>query len=146
MLPQVAFAAYAKEWPMPDEQATNGKQVDPMESWRQLRDTYLDSWSKAMIEAVNSDAYAQASGVMLDTYLSASTPIREAAEKTMLQALQQLSMPSRADFISLADRLSNVEMRLDDMDAKLDRIEKALSGPTAPVRKKVARPRRKRAK
>ena len=31
--------------------------------------------------------------------------------------------PSRADFIALADRVNNIEMRLDDMDAKLDRIE-----------------------
>jgi hypothetical protein len=132
---------------MADEQATNGKSVDPMDTWRQMRDTYLDAWAKAMVEAVNSDAYAKASGVMLDTYLSASTPLHEATEKTMLQALQQLSMPSRADFISLAERLSNVEMRLDDMDAKLDRIEIALT-PAAPRarRKKPAVRARKGAK
>jgi hypothetical protein len=40
----------------------------------------------------------------------------------MVQALQQLSMPSRADFVSLADRMTNVEMKLDDMDAKLDQL------------------------
>jgi|SRR6516225_5600980 hypothetical protein len=132
---------------MAEEQATNGKSVDPMDTWRQMRDNYLDAWAKAMVEAVNSDAYAKASGVMLDTYLSASTPLREATEKTMLQALQQLSMPSRADFISLAERLSNVEMRLDDMDAKLDRIEKAVA-PTAAraTRKKPAARARKGAK
>jgi hypothetical protein len=123
---------------MAEEQATNGKPIDPMDTWRQMRDSYLDAWAKAMIEAVNSDAYAKASGVMLDTYLSASTPFREATEKTMLQALQQLSMPSRADFISLADRLGNVELRLDDMDAKLDRIEKALTKPAASTGKKPA--------
>ena len=42
----------------------------------------------------------------------------------MLQVLQQLSMPSRQDFAALADRFTNLEMRLDDIDAKLDRIEK----------------------
>jgi hypothetical protein len=45
-------------------------------------------------------------------------------EKSMLQVLQQLSLPSRQDFTALADRFTNLEMRLDDMDAKLDRIEK----------------------
>jgi hypothetical protein len=34
-------------------------------------------------------------------------------------------MPSRADFVSLAQRLTNIEMRLDDLDAKLDRFESA---------------------
>ncbi len=111
------------------EQAGNGTHYDPLESWRQLRDNYLDSWAKAMIDVVNTDAYAKATGAMLDTYLSVSTPFRENLEKTMLQALAQLSMPSRADVISLAERLTHVELRIDDMDAKLDRIEKALIKP-----------------
>ncbi len=76
-----------------------------------------------MVETVNTDAYARTSGTILETYLSASSPFREAVEKAMLRVLEQLSMPSRADFISLADRVTNIEMRLDDMDAKLDRIE-----------------------
>jgi hypothetical protein len=66
----------------------------------------------------------------------------------MLQALQQLSMPSRADFVALAERVTNMEMRLDDMDAKLDRIEKLLARPAAT--EQAARPvkgdRRKGAK
>ena len=42
----------------------------------------------------------------------------------MLRVLEQLSMPSRPDFIALAQRITNIEMRLDDMDAKLDQILK----------------------
>jgi hypothetical protein len=112
---------------MGDEQAADGKQFDPVGAFREVRDSYLDTWAKAMVDAVNSEAYAKASGAMLDTYLSASAPFREALEKSMLQALQQLSMPSRADFVALAERVTNIEMRLDDMDAKLDRIEKLLA-------------------
>ena len=54
---------------------------------------------------------------------------REAIEKTTTQALQQLSMPTREDFVSLSERMTNLEMRLDDMDAKLDRIERRLEAP-----------------
>ncbi|MGA2353015.1 MAG: hypothetical protein ABSG02_00865 [Terriglobales bacterium] len=111
---------------MGDEQAANGKQPDPVEAFRGLRDSYLDAWAKAMVETVNTEAYAQSSGVVLDTYLSASSPFRAAVEKAMLHVLEQLSMPSRADFVSLAERATNIEMRLDDMDAKLDRIERLL--------------------
>ena len=50
----------------------------------------------------------------------------------MLKVLEQMSMPSRADFVSLAERMTNVEMRLDDMDAKLDRILQRVS-PAAPA-------------
>jgi hypothetical protein len=100
-----------------------------------------------MIDVVNTDAYAKATGAMLDTYLSVSGPFRENLEKTMLQALAQLSMPSRADVISLAERLTNVELRIDDMDAKLDRIEKVLiKTPTTQRRRGASRPARKGAK
>jgi hypothetical protein len=110
-----------------DEKAKDGKPFDPMDPWRGMRDAYLDIWAKTMVEAVNSEAYAQASGAILDSYLTASSPFREAVEKTMLKVLEQMSMPSRADFVSLAERMTNVEMRLDDMDAKLDRILQRVS-------------------
>src|SRR5690349_13127937 len=109
---------------MSDKQPPSGNPFDPMGAFREGRDAYLDAWAKAMVEAVNSDQYAKATGAMLDSYLSASSPFREVLEKTMVQVLKELSMPSRADFISLAERVTNIEMRLDDMDAKLDRLLK----------------------
>lgn len=128
---------------MPEQQAPNGKPFDPVESFREIRDNYLDSWAKVMIDVINTDAYAKATGNMLETCLSMSAPFRTAVEKAMLQTLQQLSMPSRNDFISLAQRVSNVEIKLDDVDAKLDRIEKLLTKPpTAQRTRPAARPRR----
>jgi hypothetical protein len=109
---------------------------DVTAAFREIRDTYLDAWAKAMITAVNSDAYAKTSGVVLDSCLTASAPFREVLEKAMLQVLQQLSMPSRADFVGLAERMTHLEMRIDDMDAKLDRIEQVLSKPV-PARRRA---------
>jgi hypothetical protein len=124
---------------MADDQATNGKPSDPMDAFREIRDTYLDAWAKAMVETVNTDAYAKTTGTVLDTYLSASSPFREAVEKAMLRVLEQLSMPSRADFVSLANRVTNIEMRLDDMDAKLDRIVDVLVKPVTAERRRNPR-------
>lgn len=123
---------------MADERASNGKDTDPMAGFRDVRDAYLDAWAKTMVDAVNTEAYAKASGAMLDTYLTASTPFREGMEKAMLQALQQLSMPSRADFLSLAERLTNLEVKLDDIDAKLDQMESSLRKAPASRRVKAA--------
>ena len=133
---------------MPDERAPNGKDFDPVGAFREVRDNYLDVWAKTMVDAVNSEAYAKATGMMLDTYLTASAPFREALEKSTMQALQQLSMPSRADFISLAERLTNVEMKLDDLDAKLDEIANSLKKPSSarPRKPAAARNRGKGAK
>jgi hypothetical protein len=75
---------------MGDEQSAGGKQFDPMDAFRDMRDTHLDAWAKqakTMVEAVNTDAYAKATETMLDTYLSESSPFREAVEKAMLCAL-----------------------------------------------------------
>jgi len=49
-------------------------------------------------------------------------------------------MPSRVDFIGLAERLTNVEMRLDDLDAKLDRIEGIFSKPATAARRPAVAP------
>src|SRR3984893_14566697 len=109
---------------MSEDQAGNSKPFDPFEQFRGMRDAYLDGMAKMMVDAVNTEAYAQATGAMLENSLTISAPFRDAMEKSMLQVLQQLSLPSRQDFAALADRFTNMEMRLDDMDAKLDRIEK----------------------
>ena len=99
---------------------------DPFGTWTTMRDAMMETWSKAMIDVVNSDAYAQATGAMLDNYLSMSTPLQKAMESAMGRILAQLNMPSRSEVTGLAERLTNIEMRLDDLDAKLDLIQSLL--------------------
>ncbi len=108
------------------------KTFDPLEPWRGMRDAYLDVWAKTMVDMVNSEAYSQATGTMLDTYLTMSAPFREAVEKAMLKTLEQLAMPTRNDIISIAERMTNIEMRLDDLDAKIDLLLARGSHPISP--------------
>jgi polyhydroxyalkanoate synthesis regulator phasin len=93
---------------------------DPTGMFKNMRDAGMDAWSKMMIQMVNSETYAQATGTMLDAWLTGSAPFRKVIESTMTQALTQLNMPTRTDVISLAERLTHIEMRLDDLEAKLD--------------------------
>jgi len=116
---------------MSDPQAGSTKPADPLEQWRELRDTYVDIWAKASGEAVNSEAYAQASGTMLEAFLTTSSPFRDAQKKAMVSALEQCNMPSRDDYLRLADRLANLELLLDDMDARLRQVHQILSKPAA---------------
>jgi hypothetical protein len=94
--------------------------LDPIAIFRSMRDAGMDSWSKIMIQVVNSDAYAQASSAMLDAWMTSSAPFRKVVEATMTQTLTQLNMPTRSDITVLAQRLTHIELRLDDLDAKLD--------------------------
>src|SRR6266536_555163 len=43
---------------------------DPTGMFKTMRDSNVDVWSKMMIQLVNSDPYAQATGTMLDAWLS----------------------------------------------------------------------------
>jgi hypothetical protein len=111
--------------------------LDPFDTWTAMRDASLKSWtamrdanlealSKMLIDLVNSEAYSQATGQWLDTYLTLSQPFQRVLETTMTQVLTRLNMPVRTEMTSLAERLTNVEMRLDDLDAKLDDIQHAI--------------------
>ena len=113
---------------MSEAKAEATKQPDPTETFREMRDAYLEIWSKNLIETVNSEGYAKASGAALDGFLAVAAPFKEPTEKAMLTMLQQLNMPTSADFAGLAGRFTNVELLLDNLDAKLDRIEKLLAG------------------
>jgi hypothetical protein len=128
---------------MAEDKHESAKSFDPFEPFRDMRDAYLDAMSKAMIETVNSEKYAQATGSMLDLNLTASAPFREAMEKSMLQAMQMLAVPSRKDTTDLAERLTHIEMRLDDMDANLDQIVRQL-GTVHKVQGKAMHRREKR--
>src|SRR6516164_8082338 len=112
---------------MAAEKEGTASQVDPFEAFRGVRDKYLEGMSKVMIDAVNTEEYAQATGAMLNSYLTVSAPFREALDKAMLMALEQFSLPSRQQVVALAERFTNLEMRLDDIDTKLDRILESFS-------------------
>ncbi len=119
------------------EQQETPNPLDPFDTWTAMRDASLKSWtamrdanlealSKMLIDLVNSEAYSQATSQWLDAYLTISQPLQRVLETTMTQVLTRLNMPLRTDVISLAERLTNVEMRLDDLDSKLDDIQHAI--------------------
>jgi hypothetical protein len=103
---------------------------DPTGMFKSMRDASMDAWSKMMIQLVNSDAYAKANGAMMDAWLTSSSPFRKALESTMSQVLTQLNMPTRSDVTGLNERLTNIEMRLDDLEAKIDTSQRAVSKAT----------------
>jgi hypothetical protein len=104
---------------------------DPTGMLKSMRDTSMDAWSKMMIQLVNTEAYAQSTATMLDAWLTSSAPFRKVIETTMTQVLINLNMPTRPDVIALAERLTNIEMRLDDLEAKLEKGRRA--GRNAPA-------------
>lgn len=95
---------------------------DPTGIMRSMRDHSMNGWAKMMVELVNTDAYAEANGAMLDAWLSSSGPMRKALENGLSQSLANLNLPNRDEVALLGQRLTNIEMRLDDIEAKFDEI------------------------
>lgn len=93
---------------------------DPTGVLKQLYGSNLDAWAKMMIELVNTQAYANAMGTLLDTWLGTSEPFRKIVDSAMTQTLASLKLPTSDDVARLAERFTNVELRLDDLEAKLD--------------------------
>ncbi len=109
-------------------------------AFKNMRDAGLDAWAKVMIQCVNSELYAKSTGAMMDWYLTASAPFRRLLEKTTEQTLAQLNMPTRADILSLAERLTNIEMTLDDLGANLESRQPTSARPAA-TKQTTAAPR-----
>src|SRR4051812_26175200 len=103
---------------------------DPTGMFKSMRDVNMDAWSKSMIQFVNTEAYAKATGTILDGWLTASTPLHKMLESVLNRALANVQMPSRTEVIRLAERLTNIEIKLDDLDAKVDEIQRLVAKAT----------------
>ena len=93
---------------------------DPTGMFKEMRDSSMDTWAKSMVELVNTDAYAESTGRMLDAWLSSSAPFRKVMDNCISQSLASMKLVSLDDLTRVAQQLTNIEMRLDDMEAKLD--------------------------
>jgi|SRR5579859_1081821 len=119
------------------QQLDSAAAMDPFGIWRAARDANLEAWSRLMIEVVNSDAYARATGAMLENYMVTSQPVQEVLAKVMTSALTMLNMPSRAEVMTLSTRLTHIETRLDDLDAQLRAITDLLQQGLAPANRRT---------
>ena len=54
----------------------------------------------------------------------------------MAQTMANLNLPTRDDVTRVAERLTNIEMRLDDLEAKIDENLRDASKTKAPTRNK----------
>jgi polyhydroxyalkanoate synthesis regulator phasin len=95
---------------------------DPFSQMVQFYDDWTKTWSGAASEMVSNKNFADSMAQQLESSLSATQLMRRQMGELMEQSLQQMSLPTRKDMVSLAGRVTNIEMRLDDMEAKLDEV------------------------
>lgn len=106
---------------MSEKEAATQK-PDPFETLQRAQQAWMEAWSKSMSEFVASEAFAESLGQQVETYVDSTAPLRRQFEQGMELYFQQHNLATRADALSLAQRLTHVELRLDDLDAKLDTV------------------------
>ena len=97
-------------------------EADPFASMVQFYDTWAKSWADVMSQTVASKGFAESMGRQLEGSLDALTLARRQVGELMEQYLRQLNLPTRKEVISIAERLTKIEMAMDDLDAKVDEV------------------------
>jgi SMC interacting uncharacterized protein involved in chromosome segregation len=99
------------------------KQVgDPFSQMVQFYDDWTKTWAGAASEMASSKSFADSMAQQLESTLSTTQLMRRQMSEIMEQSLQQMSLPSRKQVLSIAELMTSIEMRLDDMEAKLDEM------------------------
>ena len=107
-------------------QNEGSSQIDPFAQMFQFYDSFAKSWSGVVSEAVASQSFAESMGQQLESSLDTMTLFRRQMGDLMEQYLQQMSLPTRKDVISISKRITHLEMALDDLNAKMEEILDAL--------------------
>ena len=96
--------------------------IDPFAQMFQFYDAFSKSWSNVMSDTVASKSFAESMGQQMEGNLEAMKLMRQQIGGWMEQYLQQMNLPTRTEVISLSERLTKLEMVMDDIDAKLDEV------------------------
>jgi hypothetical protein len=97
-------------------------QDDPFTQMVQFYDDWTKTWAGAASEMVSSKSFADSMAQQLEGSLSTAQLMRRQMGELMEQWLGQAALPTRKQVMSIAERMSNIEMRLDDMEAMLDEV------------------------
>jgi hypothetical protein len=115
------------------------KQFDAMKLMRTARDGVMDAWASVMLKLTSSHEYQRVQGMILKPALLGYALFRKASESLMSPVLANLNMPSREEVTGIAQRLTHIEMTLDDLGAAIEQIRRSTA--PRPQRSPAARDR-----
>src|SRR5882724_4391096 len=101
------------------------KGFDPVKLVRDARDAGMDAWAKLMLRLTSSHEYQRMQGFISKPTLLAIAVFRKASDSTMGGVLGNLNMPSREEVLQISQRLTHIEMALDDLAAGLDQLRRS---------------------
>jgi len=100
---------------------------------RQWQEIMMDGWSKATKQVVGSDSFAAASSSYMDWALSWQKQMRSNTG----QFLDSLEFPKRSDIACISEQVTAVEMRIADLEDRLDKMPGLLGAMSTAMQKMV---------
>ncbi len=110
----------------PDNQSSR-RPPDAFELWRQIYETNERAWNTVLERTVSNPAFAESSGKLLETFLSAQKTVRD----NMRTYLEQVNLPTREDIARIGELIVSLEEKVDQLDDRLSAIEAALRAQAA---------------
>lgn len=93
---------------------------NPIQVLRERRDGVLNVLAEVTLRVTSSRPYFVISSALSRPALLATALSRKLTTKATSQFLAQMNMPSREDVLALSQRLTRMEMVLDDISAAMD--------------------------
>src|SRR5438552_18849295 len=95
----------------PDKSASSPRSSDPFESWRQIYETNERAWNAVLERTVNNPAFAESSGKILETLLSAQKTVRD----NMKSYPAGINLTTREDIARLGQLIVSLEETVDQV-------------------------------
>jgi polyhydroxyalkanoic acid synthase PhaR subunit len=109
--------------PSENQPGSSSRPTDPFELWRQIYETNERAWNAVLERTVNNPAFAESSGKILETFLSAQKTVRD----NMRSYLEQINLPTREDIARLGELIVSLEEKIDQLDDRVARLEKSVA-------------------
>jgi hypothetical protein len=103
------------------------------DTMRGVRDSAMEDLAKVTLAWTSSDTYQAINAAISRPALLAAGIFRKATESAMADLLARLNMPSREDVLALSQRLTRIEMVLDDLGAGMDQFQRGSSRQQRPA-------------
>ena len=114
------------------------KRFDLFKTLRAARDSLMADVAKVTLAITSTHAWHKANAAISKPSLLVSAILREKREAAMAELLAQLNMPSREDVLALSQRLTRIEMVLDDLGAGMDQLRHSAARPQRPAAREAS--------
>lgn len=114
---------------------SQGASSEVLQLWKQFLDQGIEAWAKALEKVMASEEVASALGKFLDQYVGMVAPMQKEIRKASEAYLRVLGLPGRTQMAEMTSQISWVESRIEELEAKIERVLDGLAALQASVEK-----------